>query len=613
MKKLLLVALTVCGFQAAQAQVTVQNVQDSISTNTTWTNNKQYLLKGFVYVTSGATLTIDSGVIIKGDKNTKGTLIVERGAKIIAKGTETAPIVFTSNQPAGARSYGDWGGIIICGAAPTNWTAGQAQVEGGPRSFYGGTNANDNSGALQYVRIEFPGVAFSPGNEVNGLSLCGVGAGTTIDHIQVSYCGDDSYEWFGGNVNSKYLVAYRGWDDDFDTDCGYSGKNQFVFGLRDPYAADQSGSKAFENDSYLSGTNSGLLTDTLATKAIFSNVTVVGPLVSPTSTAWDPQFTAGIHTRRGSAQSILNSVIIGWPVGLLLDESSSAYGSTINNLVTNQMQYRNNIYAGNQNGNDVFYVRDGARNLTPTTTWGDTTVAPWLTSGLVGPKTWLASSANKSKTYPTAQSGVRLQSPFNLINPNPIPTSQSPICFAQATFGGVTRTFNPTKPINTDTTGLGINWNVPGVAPDFTTTKASDAYFTKVNFVGAFAGTQTTSDNWMAKWTNYDPVNTDYSMTNTTQFPTTVANVNNNINSINVYPNPAIETATINFNLIEANQANVTVIDMTGKTVATIFNGNLTAGAHQFEVNVADLATGCYFVKVQTEAGAKTIKLAVTK
>jgi len=613
MKKLLLLALTVCGFQAAQAQVTVQTVQDSISTNTTWTNNKQYLLKGFVYVTSGATLTIDSGVIIKGDKNTKGTLIIERGAKIIAKGTATAPIVFTSNQPAGARSYGDWGGLIICGAAPTNWTAGQAQVEGGPRSFYGGTNANDNSGTLQYVRIEFPGVAFSPGNEVNGLSLCGVGAGTTIDHIQVSYSGDDSYEWFGGNANSKYLVSYRGWDDDFDTDCGYAGRNQFVFGLRDPYAADQSGSKAFENDSYLSGTNSGLLTDTLATKAIFSNVTVVGPLVSPTSTAFDPQFVSAVHARRGSAQSILNSVIIGWPVGMLLDESSSSYGSTINNLTSNQLQFKNNILAGNQAATDVFYVKDGARSLTPTTTWGDTTVAPWSTSGLVGPKTWLASSANKNKTYPTAQTGVKLQSPFNLVNPNPVPTSQSPICYATATFGGITRTFDPTKPVNTDTTGLGINWNVPGVAPDFTNSKASDAYFTKVNYVGAFAGTQTTADNWMAKWTNFDPVNTDYSMTNTTEFPTTVANVNNNINAINVYPNPAIETATINFNLIEANQASVSVIDMTGKTVATIFNGNLMAGAHQFEINVADLATGCYFVKVQTEAGAKTIKLAVTK
>ena len=117
----------------------------------------------------------------------------------------------------------------------------------------------------------------------------------------------------------------------------------------------------------------------------------------------------------------------------------------------------------------------------------------------------------------------------------------------------------------------------------------------------------------MAKWTNFDPVNTDYSMTNTTEFPTSVANVNNNINAISVYPNPAIETATINFNLIEANQANVSVIDMTGKTVATVFNGNLAAGAHQFEINVANLATGCYFVQVQTTAGSKTIKLAVTK
>jgi hypothetical protein len=613
MKKLLLIALSVCGIYAAKAQVTVQTVQDSISSNTTWTNNKQYLLKGFVYVTSGTTLTIDSGVIIKGDKNTKGTLIIERGAKLIAKGTPTAPIVFTSNQPAGARSYGDWGGVILCGYAPTNWTAGQAQVEGGPRSFYGGTNPADNSGTLQYVRIEFPGVAFSPGNEVNGLTLCAVGTGTQIDHIQVSYSGDDSYEWFGGTANAKYLVSYRGWDDDFDTDCGYAGKNQFVFGIRDPYAADQSGSKAFENDSYLSGTISGLVNDSNATKAIWSNVTVVGPLVSPTSTAWDPQFVAAVHARRGSSQSILNSVLIGWPVGMLLDESSSSYGSTINNLTSNQLQFKNNIVAGNQNATDVFYVKDGARSLTPTTTWGDTTIAPWSTSGLVGPKSWLTSSANKNKLYPTAQTGVKLQSPFNLVNPNPVPTSQSPICYATATFGGITRTFDPTKPVNTDTTGLGINWNVPGLAPDFTTSKASDAFFTKVNYVGAFAGTQTTSDNWMAKWTNFDPVNTDYSMTNTTEFPTSVANLNNNINAIAVYPNPAIENATINFTMIEASNATVSLIDMTGKTVAAIFNGNLTAGNHQFEINVANLAMGCYFVQVQTSAGSKTIKLSVTK
>ena len=183
MKKILLLSgLLFAALSNASAFSTVE-VKDSISTNTRWTCDQQYLLKGYVYVTAGTTLTIDPGVIIRGDKDTKGALIIERGAKIMAMGTATNPIVFTSNQDAGSRDYGDWGGVIICGNAPTNWSAGQAQVEGGPRSFYGGTDPNDNSGEMHYVRIEYGGIAFSPNNEVNSLTLCGVGAGTQIDHI----------------------------------------------------------------------------------------------------------------------------------------------------------------------------------------------------------------------------------------------------------------------------------------------------------------------------------------------------------------------------------------------------------------------------------------------
>ena len=247
--QLIALFLLIQGISLKAFSFTTVEVKDSISSDTHWTCDKQYLLKGYVYVTNGTTLTIDPGVIVRGDKNTKGSLIIERGAKIMAIGTAAAPIVFTSAQPAGQRSYGDWGGVILCGKAPVNWTAGQAQVEGGPRSIYGGTDPADNSGTLRYVRIEFPGIAFSPNNEINGLTLCGVGTGTSIDHIQVSYSGDDSYEWFGGTVNAKYLVAFAGWDDDFDTDNGYAGNNQYGIGLRDPFAADQSGSKAFESDS----------------------------------------------------------------------------------------------------------------------------------------------------------------------------------------------------------------------------------------------------------------------------------------------------------------------------------------------------------------------------
>ncbi len=189
-----------------------------------------YLLKGWVYIADGAELTIEPGTIIKGDKQTKAALIAERGGKLIAKGTATEPIVFTSEEAAGSRKPGDWGGIILCGKAKNNQT--EQQIEGGPRTKHGGADDADNSGALSYVRIEFAGYPFQKDKEINGLTLGSVGSGTEIDHVQVSYSNDDSFEWFGGTVNCKYLVAYKGWDDDFDTDNGFSGKVQYGLSAR---------------------------------------------------------------------------------------------------------------------------------------------------------------------------------------------------------------------------------------------------------------------------------------------------------------------------------------------------------------------------------------------
>ena len=147
----------------------------------------------------------------------------ERGAKIEANGTASNPIVFTSGKAAGSRLRGDWGGIIILGNAPTNRPLSPAPlVEGGVDRRYGGTTANDNSGTMRYVRIEFAGIAAEPGSEINGLTLGGVGSGTTLEYIQVSYGNDDAYEFFGGTVNAKYLVSYATSDDDYDFDFGYT-------------------------------------------------------------------------------------------------------------------------------------------------------------------------------------------------------------------------------------------------------------------------------------------------------------------------------------------------------------------------------------------------------
>ncbi|HUM47131.1 MAG TPA: hypothetical protein PLD84_09390, partial [Chitinophagales bacterium] len=190
---LLTVALSLQSSLFAQAPVIT--ISGYISANTTWTKNNIYLLSGFVYVNNGATLTIEPGTLVKGDKFSKGAVIISRGARLMADGTAAEPIVFTSNGPIGFRTDGDWGGIILLGKANINQAGGEAIIEGGVddgqgNGTYGGgasPDDNDNSGVLRYVRIEFPGIAFAPNNEINGLTCGGVGRGTTLEHIQVSY------------------------------------------------------------------------------------------------------------------------------------------------------------------------------------------------------------------------------------------------------------------------------------------------------------------------------------------------------------------------------------------------------------------------------------------
>lgn len=312
---------------------TVQ-LEGNSNQNYTFDSSKTYLLKGFVYVEEGATLTVQPGTVIKGDKTTKGTLIIKRGGKILANGTSANPIVFTSAEAIGTRNPGDWGGIIICGKAPINLPGGEGQIEGGPDALYGGTNSTDNSGVLQYVRIEYAGIPFQPNQEINGLTLGGVGSGTLIDYIQISYCGDDSYEMFGGNVNLNHIISYKTTDDDFDTDNGYTGKIQFGVILRDANIADVSGSNGFESDNDAAGS-----TVTPITKAIYSNISVFGPK-QDTGFAVNSNFKRGAHLRRNTQTCIYNSLISGYPVGLLIDgtnceNSASAY----------DLQFKNNIIA----------------------------------------------------------------------------------------------------------------------------------------------------------------------------------------------------------------------------------------------------------------------------
>ncbi|MCC6289337.1 MAG: hypothetical protein IT249_15770 [Chitinophagaceae bacterium] len=311
------------------------------------------IISGIVYIADGATLTVEAGATVKGDY--KGTnvaaLVITRSSKIEAKGTQDEPIVFTSSSPD-PRS-GDWGGIVLCGKANVNTAfsgtgggQGIMEVEGGINNANGdglaggGTTPDDadNSGTLQYVRIEYAGYAYQPDKEVNSLTLAAVGSGTTIDHIQVSYAKDDAYEWFGGTVNCKYLIAYKTQDDDFDTDNGFSGTVQFGLIVRDSLIADISKSESFESDN-----NSAGSTVAPQTRAVFSNITSVGPLATLNNVG-NSNYLAGAQIRRNSSISIFNSVFLGWPTGIFIDATTGR--ATDRNIMDSTLRIRSVIVAG---------------------------------------------------------------------------------------------------------------------------------------------------------------------------------------------------------------------------------------------------------------------------
>jgi len=285
----------------------------TINTTTTLTADKVWTLKGYVYVTDGAKLIIQPGTTIISDISEKGALCIERGAQIIAEGTATKPIVFTSGRPVGERTPGDWGGIVILGRAKTNRTS-EPTIEGGIGRPYGGTNDLDNSGVLKYVRIEYAGIAAMPNSEINALTLGGVGSGTIIDNVQTIYANDDAFEFFGGTVNARNLYAFATADDDFDFDFGYTGTITNGVAKRDPQFVDNGDAgNGIECDN--DGTGS---TATPYTHPKLFNMILVGP---NTSTAL-ANHNLGLRFRRATQFTMKNSVIWGWMKGGLSLESN---------------------------------------------------------------------------------------------------------------------------------------------------------------------------------------------------------------------------------------------------------------------------------------------------
>lgn len=345
-RKLTLAATTVAMLlSAAAATAELVSVTSDVTDSTTWHATNTYLLRTVVYVRNNATLTIEPGTVVKGSTNAAeliardgipnliSALWVTRGSKLVANGTATRPIIFTFegddvNDPNDVpfNTSGQWGGVVLCGRAALNTAqsaAGNAaepkyeQFEGTTSEgidqahLFGGNDDTDNSGTLRYLSIRYPGNTFAPAREMNGLTMGAVGSGTTIEYVEVLNSSDDGFEWWGGNVNTKYLAAAFCEDDDFDTDQGYRGTNQFWFGIKPPWQG-SSDSRGFETDGDL---NQGASGELPKSQWLVHNATLIGRGKEVTG------FGGGVgwNARDEAAPTVVNSIFAEFNVGVLLD------------------------------------------------------------------------------------------------------------------------------------------------------------------------------------------------------------------------------------------------------------------------------------------------------
>jgi len=422
------------------------DVRGLITSNTTWKKDFVYRIRGYVYVLNGATLTIEAGTKIISNKDSAGVLIITPDSKIIADGSASAPIVFTSGEANPVP--GDFGGVVVAGNAKVN--ANHAVMEGGldvKYQAFGGNNDADNSGIIRYVRIEYAGKAVNPGDEVNGLSLYGVGNGTVVDYVQVSRGYDDAFEIFGGSVNCKHLIAYNSADDDFDFDDGYRGNIQFAISFKDPSFTDPKGttgdvSNNFEVDN-VNPSNGFLLTRSPITFPVMSNFTAVGPNNAAGTSA---DYGWGMRWRRGAKFILANSVVIGGQKESfrVQEDSSIAYFLRGSSLLYNS------------------YIHDQAKKFAS----ADKLAPAYSIAGFPSyDLTTIRDTYKASKTTEVSDvTTLKLTSPFNVAAPNVNPQAGSPLLSGA----------------------------------DFTPSALKNSFFEQVSFVGAIGTTDWTS-GW-AKW-----------------------------------------------------------------------------------------------------------------
>lgn len=603
LQKLAVFAALLIGLNTNAANI---NITTDITTNTSWSNTNTYILFGDIIIKSGATLTIQEGTLIKGDKSTLSRLVVAIGGKLIAQGTPEQPIVFTSNQPAGSRGRADWAGLAVCGQAPINLHDGsgnsiQGRLECGTTTDYdyGGSVANDSSGVISYVRIEYAGYVCGTNSELNSLTLGGVGNRTKLDHVMVSYGQDDGYEWFGGTVNSNHMISYGSRDDDFDTDHGFSGKLQYGLIIRVDTIADQGDiSNAFESDNDANGSYNDPYT-----KATFSNVTVIGPAATTTSTI-DAKYGWAARLRRSTGENIFNSLFIGYKRGLRIEGAASQLKATNDTL-----EFKNNIIAGCKeaygetafdsaylnnaltsntiiggNANDTVklvypYGNPNQFNFTPLTGSPALSGASFSNAKLTGFESTAFRGAFGADNWATC---------WTEFTPQDENYTSGPINYALTV--AITQTGNlPSATLTaSNIAGASYNWST-GAATAAATVTTAGTY--TVTVTSARGCTKTQSINVIA---------------------TGVNEIANTIQNVRLFPNPNNGLATLEISTSYSSEAVITVSDMIGRELM-LMNKELAIGTSNIAINTSEFAGGVYFVNVKCGTQNNVVRMVVNK
>lgn len=296
--------------------------------NITLSASTVYKLSGKLQINEGGTLTIPAGTRIEGTSGTSSYIAVAQGGKIFVNGTASSPVVMTSGLTT--KHAGDWGGLVICGKAPINRVTGGASTAQSEVAdlTYGGTVSNDNSGKLEYLRIEYAGAAFNSEKEFNGLSLFGVGSGTLINYVEFFHGADDGVEFFGGTVNTSNLISIGNEDDQFDWTEGWNGTNTNWYGKIDF----GKGNRGIEADNFEFG-----FTNTPLSNPSITNLTLVGPGSTADGTSY-PENNA-FKLRRGTKGMFTNVVLSSWKQGFNVEHDECIAAVTAGTLKATSVNF----------------------------------------------------------------------------------------------------------------------------------------------------------------------------------------------------------------------------------------------------------------------------------